>query len=362
MNRHIRTRRAATAALLTGVLAGTLGFAAPSVAAPSSGTAPSTVTVPVGGGDHRPPTQRPVDPIAHDPTMVEESGWYYVAVTGDAGPDDTYIPMKRSRDLVHWQELRPVFTELEPWVPEGLGVTAENAPRDAWAPDLFWTGSEWQLYSSVSQFGTNNSVIGLMTSPTLARPDWEDQGLVVRSQPDLDAYNAIDPNVVVDAAGDTWLTFGSFFAGIHLVQLDESTGNPAGGAVPVQIAQRETPPHAAENPAIVFDDGLYYLFLSYDFCCRGLESDYRTVVGRSADVAGPYVDAEGLPARYVVVNDDSGKLLSSKCHGRSRDDLRVVEPRRADERCITWTLVPGDEGTWTLANPTTTQEVCLLVP
>ena len=65
--------------------------------------------------------------------------------------------------------------------------------------------------------------------------------------------------------------------------------------MPVQIAQRETPPHAAENPAIVFDDGLYYLFLSYDFCCRGLESDYRTVVGRSADVAGPYVDAEGLP-------------------------------------------------------------------
>ena len=74
------------------------------------------------------------------------------------------------------------------------------------------------------------------------------------------------------------------------------------------------------------------------------------------------ISAIGDTARYVVVNDDSGKLLSSKCHGRSRDDLRVVEPRRADERCITWTLVPGDEGTWTLANPTTTQEVRLLVP
>ena len=80
-------------------------------------------------------------------------------------------------------------------------MTPENAPRDAWAPDLSWSGTEWRLYYAVSQFGTNNSVIGLLTSPSLADPQWEDRGLVVRSQPGVDTFNAIDPNIVTDADG-----------------------------------------------------------------------------------------------------------------------------------------------------------------
>ena len=33
--------------------------------------------------------------------------------------------------------------------------------------------------------------------------------------------------------------------------------------------------------------------MSYDFCCRGLKSDYKVVVGRSTRVTGPYVDKDG---------------------------------------------------------------------
>ncbi|WP_298461119.1 family 43 glycosylhydrolase [uncultured Cellulomonas sp.] len=280
MTRTRPLRRPSVAALVSALVVGLLG-----VAAPSATAAPPPPT----------PAARPTDPIAHDPTLAREGDWYYVAITGDAGPDDTYIPLKRSRDLVHWEELGPVFTELQPWVLEALGVTAANAPRDAWAPDLTWSGTEWRLYYSVSQFGTNNSVIGLMTTPSLAEPDWQDQGLVVRSEPGAQPDNAIDPNLVVDADGATWLAFGSFFSGIQLVRLDPATGKVAAGAEPVQIARRSTGPNAQENPTIVHRDGYYYLFLSFDFCCRGVESDYRTVVGRSADVAGPYLDADGVP-------------------------------------------------------------------
>lgn len=242
-----------------------------------------------------PTAERPVDPIAHDPTMVKEKGWYYVAITGDAAVDDTYLPLKRSRDLIHWQELGPALTALPSWVLEALGVSPENAPRDAWAPDLSWSGTEWRLYYAVSQFGTNNSVIGLLTSPSLADPQWEDRGLVVRSQPGVDTFNAIDPNVVTDADGGTWLAFGSFFSGIHLVRIDATTGKPVAGEQPVRIAQRPFPPNAEENPTIAWHDGYYYLFLSWDYCCRGVESDYRTVVGRSPSITGPYVDADGVP-------------------------------------------------------------------
>jgi arabinan endo-1,5-alpha-L-arabinosidase len=37
------------------------------------------------------------------------------------------------------------------------------------------------------------------------------------------------------------------------------------------------------------------LFVSFDLCCRGIHSNYRTMVGRSHTVTGPYMDAEGKP-------------------------------------------------------------------
>ena len=66
------------------------------------------------------------DPIAHDPTMIKQGQYYYVFITGDAGRPNTYLPVKRSTDLIHWEELGPVFTTPPQWVVDTLGVT----PRD----------------------------------------------------------------------------------------------------------------------------------------------------------------------------------------------------------------------------------------
>ena len=77
--------------------------------------------------------------------------------------------------------------------------------------------------------------------------------------------------------------------------VDPATGKPVAGAQPVRIAQRQFAPNAEENPTIAFHDGYYYLFVSWDYCCRSVESDYRTIVGRSPSLTGPYVDADGVP-------------------------------------------------------------------
>src|SRR5438093_3106505 len=63
------------------------------------------------------------DPIAHDPTMMKQGQYYYVFITGDAGRPNTYLPIKRSTDLIHWEELGPVFSAPPQWVVDTLGVT-----------------------------------------------------------------------------------------------------------------------------------------------------------------------------------------------------------------------------------------------
>ena len=47
---------------------------------------------------------------------------------------------------------------------------------------------------------------------------------------------------------------------------------------------------AIEAPFIVHRGGYFYLFTSFDLCCRGIKSTYRTVVGRAKSITGPYVD------------------------------------------------------------------------
>ena len=52
---------------------------------------------------------------------------------------------------------------------------------------------------------------------------------------------------------------------------------------------------AIEAPFLVHHGGWYYLFVSWDLCCRGTRSTYHTMVGRSRSITGPYVDKSGKP-------------------------------------------------------------------
>ena len=50
---------------------------------------------------------------------------------------------------------------------------------------------------------------------------------------------------------------------------------------------------SVEAPFIVRHGDYFYLFVSYDRCCRGVNSTYNVVVGRSRKVTGPYLDKDG---------------------------------------------------------------------
>jgi arabinan endo-1,5-alpha-L-arabinosidase len=167
-----------------------------------------------------------------------------------------------------------------------------------WAPDVIEVGSRYFVYYSVSTFGKNTSAIGLAVGrsldPSSPKWSWEDRGVVVASFA-TNRFNAIDPALFRDATnGSLWMTFGSFWDGIHLVELDPTSGlrrEPTGA--PLRLAGAPE----IEAPFLHQRDGYYYLFVNWGKCCRGVASTYEIRVGRSRAVTGPYVDRSGIDLR-----------------------------------------------------------------
>ncbi len=236
----------------------------------------------------------PADPLAHDPSMMRDGAHFYEVDTGGPGVPGSLF-LRRSTDLRRWEELGPVAPTLPTWVPSTLGLE----PDRLWAPDLSYFRGRYHVYYAASKFATNNSVIGLLTSPSLdpASPGhgWVDEGPVLRSTPGVDDFNAIDPDVVFGADGRLWLAFGSYGTGIKLRLLDPATGKPSPQDPTTYPLASRPPPGAIEGASIVHRAGWYYLFASFDGCCRGVDSSYRVVVGRSTGITGPHLARDGVP-------------------------------------------------------------------
>jgi len=225
----------------------------------------------------------------HDPAIIKGENAYYVFCTGRG------ISVRKSADLLVWEIASPasVFRSMPEWVREMIPGQA-----DIWAPDISFYNDKYHLYYSVSTFGKNRSVIGLATNAALNPDDeafeWIDEGLVLESVA-TDNYNCIDPNLILDSEGVPWLAFGSFWSGIKMRRLNLETGKPSEDDTTLYaLAQRFENSGSIEAPFIIRKGDFYYLFASFDFCCRGVDSTYHVKVGRSEQVTGPYVDREGV--------------------------------------------------------------------
>ena len=236
-------------------------------------------------------------PMVHDPVMAREGDTYYVFSTGMG------IQQMSSKDRKTWTVVpQPVMSVIPGWTTDSVPGFGSHV----WAPDVIRWHNRWWMAYSCSTFGKNGSAIGLMSTNRLGGSIWKDEGCIVCSREKRDNWNAIDPNFVIEEETDTpWLVWGSFWDGIQLARLD-STMHLA--SKPVTIARRHRPgdPGAAENPTskyagrnaieapFIFRHGdYYYLFVSWDYCCRGAKSNYRVAVGRSKHVGGPYLDRDG---------------------------------------------------------------------
>ncbi|MFT2010259.1 arabinan endo-1,5-alpha-L-arabinosidase [Pontibacter sp. 13R65] len=247
------------------------------------------------------------DIVTHDPVMAKHGDRYYLFSTGHG------ISNWSSDDLKNWRLEKPVFETAPQWAVDAI----PGFKNHIWAPDISFYNGQYYLYYSVSAFGKNTSAIGLVTNPTLDPNDrnykWTDHGKIIQSYPGKTNWNAIDPHIIADKKGTAYMSFGSFWDGLKLVKLSKDRKSIAENPdnLPT-IASRKKDPSAPNPPAIdnnpvdaggnaieapfIFQKGkYYYLFASIDYCCKGVNSSYKMIVGRSKKIPGPYVDKDGVP-------------------------------------------------------------------
>jgi arabinan endo-1,5-alpha-L-arabinosidase len=222
----------------------------------------------------------------HDPsTLVRDGDSVWTFSTGMG------VKLLKRAESGEWSDAGSIFERDH--YPQWHAELVPGNRGHLWAPDVIRLGDKWFVYYSVSTFGKNTSAIGLVTGKTLDPQSdqfvWEDEGPVIRSQ-SSDRFNAIDPAIIADE-GRLWMSFGSFWDGIMLIELSPRTGlakDPK--SKPLQLAHHQE----IEAPFITRKGDWYYLFVNWGLCCRGVNSTYEIRVGRSRSIKGPYLDREGI--------------------------------------------------------------------
>jgi arabinan endo-1,5-alpha-L-arabinosidase len=231
-------------------------------------------------------------PFIHDPsTVVECDGKYYTFGTGGGG-----------------------LISEDGWKWNGGGVR----PGGGAAPDAMKIGDRYLVvYGATGGSSNHKGAILTMWNNTLDpnSPDFKyTEPVVVATSDGYEECDAIDPGLMLDpTTGRLWLTYGTYFGFIRIVELDSKTGERVKGNEHVNAAI------VCEAAVLAYHDGWYYLLATHGSCCDGSNSTYNIVVGRSKNVTGPFVDNVGrgmLEGGGKMVAATSGRLIGPGHFGR----------------------------------------------
>jgi arabinan endo-1,5-alpha-L-arabinosidase len=217
-----------------------------------------------------------------DPSAIFDGERYWVVSTGEG------MPVRVSSDLEEFERLGDAVEGLPAWA-------AEHVPKAGhfWSPDVAYFGGRYHLYYALAGGDGHRACIGHASSAKLGTVGtWTDDGApLICTEADSEWF-AIDPSVLVDDDGKSWLLLGSSGTGLKLLELD-AAGAPT-EAPPVSVAARPDG-GVLQASAITRRGDYYYVFGSFDSCCRGADSDRSIRFGRSSELLGPYVDRDGVP-------------------------------------------------------------------
>lgn len=225
-------------------------------------------------------------PYIHDPsTLAECEGKYYTFGTGGGG----------------------LISSDGGWTWD----SGAERPGGGAAPDVLKIGDRYLVVYGATGGGLGGShrgVILTMWNKTLdpKSPDFRyTEPIEVANSEDGDDCDAIDPGLLLDpTTGRLWMTYGTYFGHIRMVELDPKTGRRVEGNEALDVAID------CEASDLIYRDGWYYLLGTHGTCCDGVNSTYSIVCGRSRSVTGPYLDNVGRP-----MLQGGGKMVI-KAHGR----------------------------------------------
>jgi len=208
------------------------------------------------------------NPFIHDPSTITEcDGKYYTFGTGGGG-----------------------LISEDGWAWDGGAVR----PGGGAAPDVVKIGDRYLIAYGATGGGLgggHNGRILTMWNKTLdpKSPDFKySESVIVASSDGTEDCDPIDPGLLLDPTdGRLWLSYGTYFGFIQLVELDPKTGKRVEGNKARNIAID------CEATDLMYQDGWYYLLGTHGTCCDGPNSTYNIVVGRSRKVTGPYLDNMG---------------------------------------------------------------------
>ena len=304
--------------------------------------------------------------VVHDPSVVyDPSSWsYYIfgshravakstnmlawttvdvpwgadGVSG-VGNDKAFITPEVKTVKKGGQEVElPAFDAMG-W--SAKGNASYKIDGNMWAPDVIYNKAmkKWCMYLSINGDNwyssiillTSNSIVGpytyqapIVISGFYAGENYKetDLELAIGEQASLPARyatgskwgnrypNCIDPCVFYDEEGKLWMTYGSWFGGIWMLELDEETGlrdydvtytqKGSGDDIIVDpyFGKKIAGGHRVSGEASYIEHigDYYFLFMSYGGF--GAADGYQMRVFRSENPDGPYVDSKGNSAVF----------------------------------------------------------------
>lgn len=216
---------------------------------------------------------------AADPTVIRaQDGYFYLYATQT---EKYWVPIYRSKDLVHWEFQKTAFRNAtKPTIPGGGAY---------WAPEIRYINNKYVLYFSWAKWGDGSKSYTAVATSDSPLGDFPDSKALITNEEF--GSNVID-QFYYEEGGKKYMFFGSF-NGIFVTELTDdglsvkrdATGNP--------VLKKKVCGNAFEATNIYKKNGYYYLFASIGSCCNNINSTYKVVVGRSKELLGPYVDKKG---------------------------------------------------------------------
>jgi len=243
-----------------------------------SASAQKTYKNPVYGSDFPDPTvQR-----SHD-------GTFYAYATG--------CQAKKSTDLIRWSDVPGVISR--PTWNDSVKADGSKDYYSLWAADVNYVDGKYICYYASALWGNGSRTgIGVAVGDTPTK--FTDKGKLFRST-EIGVENSIDP-CYVEEFDKKYLVWGSF-NDICIVELTDDAlavknfkpiNNPQSNPDKQRHKGVTKLAGGAFEGAMIYKRGqYYYLFCSVGSCCNGENSTYKTVVGRSTKLMGPYTNKNG---------------------------------------------------------------------